>query len=118
MAYMEIITLTYQWLDELKASKDYQKMVELNNLIKTKYKKELKEYHTTFKQFEAVFKYGTYHPDFKTVSKQYQQAKIALFETEEVKTYFELEKNINETLNKLSNALNDIIPKGAISCVK
>lgn len=117
MGYMEIIHLTYELLDDLKQSDTYIALNNLNETIKIKYKQQLKDYHHWFLEFQEVYKYGTYHPDFKTVSLAYQKAKQTLFETEEVKQYYKLEHKINDQLKTLSNALNDIILKETI-CVK
>lgn len=118
MEYAKIIGLTYDMLDSYKASIEYQKLVELNQFIKTKYKEELETYLQAFKAFDEVFTIGPYHPDFKEVSKKYQQAKITLFEKEEVKDYFKYERLINEKLEQLSKTINELIPSEGTSCVK
>ncbi|MFA5719510.1 MAG: YlbF family regulator [Acholeplasmataceae bacterium] len=118
MEYTKIIGLTYDLLDEMKTSDEYKELVFLNTFIKTKYKQELKHYHHWFKKFDEVFQIGPYHPDYKETTKNYQQAKKTLFETEEVKKYFLLESHLNDKLSSLSKALNALIPKEEISCVK
>lgn len=118
MEYTKIIGLTYDLLDDIKASTTYQRLVALNALIKAKYATELANYHHWFKRFDEVFQIGSYHPDYKTTIHHYQQAKKVLFETEEVRAYFQLESQINEQLSSLSKAINALIPKEEISCVK
>lgn len=108
MAYTEIINKAYDLADELKESKTYQEMKRLDNLIKDKYKIELKQYQDAFLKFDEVFNTGgTYHPDFKEVSNIYRKRKEVLFNKEEVKQYFKYEKEMNKLLNEISNEITN-----------
>ncbi len=112
MAYTKIINITYDLADELKESFYYKEMIKLDEIIKTKYKEELKEYHKAFIKFDEVYTYGnTYHPDYKKVISEYQQAKKELFSKEEVKKYFEYERKINEILGSLSDEICNAVSK-------
>lgn len=103
MSHTDIILKAYEVLDAFKETEDYKELQYLHEQIQHKYMIELKNYHTHFKRFEEVFNQGgTYHPDFKEVSRTYQETKIVLFEKEEVKRYFLLERTINEKLSAFS----------------
>lgn len=106
MSHTDIILKAYEVLDAFKETEDYKELLSLNKKIQDKYKQELESYHKHFKRFEEVFNTGgVYHPDFKEVSKAYQEMKITLFEKEEVKRYFLLERIINEKLSAFSSEL-------------
>lgn len=106
MAYTNIIIKAYDLVDELKQSFHYQELRRLDKVIKTKYKKELKEYLETFKTFNEVYNTGgTYHPDFKKASKEYRLKKEVLFKKEEVIDYFKYESLINAYLKELSDEI-------------
>lgn len=112
MAYTKIINKTYDLADELKQSFYYQEMIRLDQIIKTKYKKELQSYKENFSKFDEVYSQGgKYHPDFKKVSKDYADAKKELFSKLEVKQYFEYETKINDLLEKISNEICGSISK-------
>lgn len=106
MAYTKIINKAYDLADELKETEIYQEMKRLDELIKRKYERELKEYHETFIKFEEVYNVGgIYHPDFKRVSLAYKEKKELLFSKEEVKEYFILEGKMNELLKEISQEI-------------
>lgn len=112
MAYTEILNKAYDLADEIKQSHEYKEMLRLNEVIKSEYKEILKNYHKTFEKFDEVLILGgKYHPDFKKVSKAYQEAKIELYEKEEVKTYFKYERKINELLKEISDEIFSSVSK-------
>lgn len=110
MAYTKILNKTYNLVDEIKKSPTYLKMVELDELIKEKYKNELLDYQNTFVKFDDVFSSGgTYHPNFIEISRAYKKAKEIFFNKEEVKLYFLCEKELNDLLNELSNEISNSV---------
>lgn len=101
----QIINQAYDLADALKENKEYKELIELKELINDKYKDELKKYKDSFKKFDFAYKMKDYYPDFKKVSLLYQECKKDLFEKEEVKRYFELEKIVNDKLNIIAKEL-------------
>lgn len=112
MAYTNIITKAYDLADELKQSFMCQEIKRLDKVIKTKYQVELKEYQEAFKKFDDVYSTGgTYHPDFKMVSRDYRLKKEKLFNKQEVKDYFKYENEINDYLRELSDEIFSSVSK-------
>ena len=89
MAYTKIINKAYDLADELKETEIYQEMKRLDELIKRKYERELKEYHETFIKFEEVYNVGgIYHPDFKRVSLAYKEKKNCFLVKKGLKIFY------------------------------
>lgn len=107
MSYTKIINKAYDLADELKETDIYREMKRLDELIKTKYEKELKEYQKAFLKFDEVFNTGgVYHPDFKEVSALFSKIKTTLYNKEEVKEYFKKEQMMNEILKEIADEIS------------
>lgn len=123
-----ILMLSYDYIDEIKASKDYQRLIWLNKNIEQLYREEIKKFKAKEIEYNDVIAIGTYHPDFKKVSKEFAEIKKNLYEKPEVKEYFTLDKKIeleiNNFLNKIVSNISKNIPvqnefgffKGGGSC--
>lgn len=107
MAYTKIINKAYDLADELKKTPVYLEMKRLNELIKTKYKKELNDYQKVFSRFDEILNTGgVYHPDFKEVNSLYSEVKTILYSKEEVKEYFKNEQKMNEILKEIADEIS------------
>ncbi len=123
-----ILMLSYDYVDEIRSSKEYQRLVLLNNEIEVLYPNEIKDFKAKELLYNDVMAIGTYHPDFKITTKQFAEIKQRLYEKPEVKEYFELDKQIgfkiNDVLNKVTSNVSKNIPvqnefgflKGGGSC--
>lgn len=121
--FTEIVLKTYDLVDEIKSSKVYVDLINLNKEIELKYEELLNEYHRKFKKFEEAFNIGAYYPNYKEILKEYQSIKTKLYYKEEVRNYFKLEEELNEYLENLmsdifNNISNHILKKEIVCSVK
>ena len=103
----EILDLTYELVDEIKATKDYQRLLELKGFLdKDEAIIELIHAFNKIKaKYEEVNKYGKYHPDLKKVGKELSEIKEKVFENEIIKEYKDLEKKIQKQLDEISRKI-------------
>lgn len=97
----EFIELAYDYLDLLKENPNYIKLVSLNREVNLKYELEFNEFKTISKRFDEVMEIGTYHPDFRDVSKEFSRVKANLYEKPLIKEYLLLDKKIEQMINEL-----------------
>lgn len=93
---------------EIKAWPEFEELKRLEKQINLKYPNLIKKFKEAELKFEEVSKYKNYHPDFKKVAKEFQKAKIELYEKKEVKAYFELSFDVER---KIQNIINQIASK-------
>jgi len=107
--YMEqnVITTTYELVDEIKDLKEYKRFIELGKMIEKD--EDVKELvHQFMKQrdkYEEAQKYGKYHPDLKQIQISFAKAKENLYTHKIVIEYKKIEKQIQEILNTISKEL-------------
>jgi len=102
----EIIMQAYEVLDELKKDKRILEIKQIDQYIIHHYSQEIEHFQKTKIEYDHIMKEGGhYHPDFKKVVKTYSEAKKVLYEKEEVKRYFELEKMIQDEMNEFIQQL-------------
>lgn len=103
----KIIEKTYDVVEEIKSTNEYQRLLELHREIAGD--KEVQELISIFqkynKKYEEVSKYGKYHPDIKKVQQEFSVAKENLYSNEVIKEYKKLENQIQKTLNHISKEL-------------
>ncbi len=126
----EIIIQAYEVLDEIKKDPRFLEIKHMDQYIMHHYTQEIKHFQDAKIAYDHIMKEGGhYHPDFKEVVKTYSEAKKTLYEKEEVKRYFELEKMIqddmNEFIQKIAQSVSPhiktpnklgIVSKGGGSC--
>lgn len=124
----EILMLAYDYVDEIKASNEYQRLLWLNDNLTKLYQEEIKAFKTIEKAYNEVMEIGIHHPDFKKVSSSFVEVKKNLYEKSEVKEYLALDRKIevkmNQLLEKISTNISTNIPiknefgffKGGGSC--
>lgn len=109
-----ITMLAYDYLDELRKDKQYQQLLLLNNKINSGFCNEIKVFNKAKKKYEDVIQYGTYHPDFSEVTKEFSKRKMELYNLKEVKEYIninnEIEKKVNSLLTTLAQSISTNIP--------
>jgi len=126
----DIIMQAYEVLDEIKRDTRYQEIKQIDAHIIKHFNREIEHFQKTKVHYDSIMKEGGhYHPDFKETVLAYSNAKKTLYEKEEVKRYFELEKliqdDINEFIQKLAQSVSPhiktpnklgIVSKGGGSC--
>ncbi len=96
----EMILQAYNVLDEILADPMYLEIKRLDHYIGAHFQNEVETLRKTKSQYDLVMSEGgSYHPDFKATVKAYSEAKIILYSKEEVKKYFELEKEFQDQIN-------------------
>jgi cell fate (sporulation/competence/biofilm development) regulator YlbF (YheA/YmcA/DUF963 family) len=96
----DIIIQAYNVLDEIKEDSKYIKIKELDQLICKKYQKEMNDFQKAKMNYDQIMSEGgTYHPDFKQSVKQFSDSKTILYSKDEVKQYFQIEKEFQDELN-------------------
>ena len=106
----EIIMQAYQVLDEIKQEETFLEMKRLDHVIPIKYKTEIELFQAAKKVYDDVMATGgSYHPDFKKAVKAFSEAKTILYAKEEVSTYFQLEKTLQDDINAFLKTLTDTV---------
>lgn len=107
----KLLELTNNLIDALTQDKVYQDLINLD--------KEVSESETllpliyrfqeTKKKYEDAKQYGKYHPDLKRYTKDYQEAKEALFTHETIKAYKQAEKAFQFLLDDIAKTLAESV---------
>jgi|SRR5690625_1105645 len=110
----ELILLIDDYIKDFKNTKTYQNYYKYYNKVNTNHKDSYDDMIEAKNKFDEVMKYGKFHPDFKNVSKEYQEKRINYYENEDVKLFRkyqkEVENAINNFLNELTKEISSNIP--------
>ena len=126
----DIIMQSYCVLDEIKQDDRYQEIKALDQEIIRNYQHEINLFRQTKEKYDQVMSEGGhYHPDFKDVVKAYSDAKTILYQKDEIKRYFILEKELQDEINQFLSEITKhisthiktpnklgIVSKGGGSC--
>lgn len=85
-----------KYIDTIKDNKVYQDLIKTYKLIKDKYYYLLSEFIIAKDNFTKANKY---YPNYEVLKTKYQEAKIKLYEKEEVKEYFFLQHELEDLIN-------------------
>ncbi|MDX9690942.1 MAG: YlbF family regulator [Acholeplasmataceae bacterium] len=106
----DIIIQAYQVLDEIKQDPRYQEIKKIDQYIIKHFQDEIEHFKQTKERYDGIMSQGGhYHPDFKEAVKAYSEAKSTLYSKEEVKQYFQLEKEIQDEINGFLSELSESI---------
>ncbi len=106
----EFMMQAYHVLDEIKKDPVYQEIKRLDHFMVQTYAEEIDQFQKAKAHYDQIMSEGgAYHPDFKEAVKSFQTAKLELYSKEEVKTYFELEKQFQDDLNTFLNELSSTV---------
>lgn len=97
MNFNELVDL---YINEIESSDDFKRLVELKNIINNDYKKEIISFKTLESKYLDASKNKDYYPNFSQIKTDFINAKAKLYSHEEVKEYFDLERKINDYINK------------------
>ena len=102
----ELYNLTLDLVKEIKDTKEYQELKELENVINQKYYQEIKRFNDAKKKLEALNKYDL---DYKKWQKELLESKDVLYHFEEVIKYKRLENKINGMLKEISEEIKELL---------
>ena len=103
---MQIEDLVDIYFAELKENPDFIKLLSLKKEIDTKYHKEIMIFKTNESMYLDAKEKGYLTPKMK---EDFIKSKTNLYEKEEVKEYFRLERKIDEILNEDFNDIKKSI---------
>lgn len=101
----DIYKLTEDYAQEIIDSDDFQRLLELKELIKKNLSHKIVAFKTAEAKYVEAKNYGNYHPDLKKYQEEFIIAKTNLYSENLVKEYKELETKIQE---RLDHDLNDL----------
>lgn len=97
--------ITNDYLNYLNNDPDYLKLIELANIINNKYYYLINDFNI---KKEYLAKADNKYYDFDKLKEDYRLAKVKLYSKEEVQTYLEIRRKIE---NKINNDLKEIYEK-------
>ena len=98
-----------EYINEIKNSDDFKKLIELKKLIDSKYQSLIMSFNVKRDNYFEAEKNKNYYKDFDLIKKEYIDIKTQLFSKEEVKEYINLENKINNRLDEDFNKVKESI---------
>lgn len=105
----DIYDLADAYADEVIQSEDFQRFLELKELIKQNLSNKIIAFKTAEAKYLEAKQYGTYHPDLEKYQKKFVEAKKNLYSEPLVMEYKKLEMNLQQQLNQDMNSLKQSI---------
>ncbi len=84
---------------------EFKRLLELKDIIRKKYSLLIVGFKTNEANYEEAKRYKDFMGDFDVLREKLVESKRKLYEKEEVKEYFELEKKIQNIINDDLDAL-------------
>lgn len=111
MDMTEILIKAWEVSDELKTTPEYMHFREAEALLHTvpTCKLLLTKYETAKTAFQETSQYGTSHPSYGSVKETLISTRTALFERVEYQNYLETKRRLDDLLNSVTEAINDLI---------
>ena len=91
--------LAEKYFNELKETKEFKRLLELKKIIDDKYVKEINSFNRA-KELYLESNNNKYYPNKDEIKNQYLEAKIKLFNKEEVKEYLDIQAKLDDILDK------------------
>ena len=98
-----------EYINEIKNSDDFKKLLELKKLIDDKYQSLIMSFNVIKDNYFKALENKKYYKDFNLIEKEYQDVKTSLYSKEEVKEYIKLENIINNQLIRDINKIKESI---------
>ncbi len=99
---------------------EFKRLLELKDIIRKKYSLLIVGFKTNEANYEEAKRYKNYMEDFDLLREKLVESKRKLYEKEEVKEYFELEKKIqgiiNDDLNELKDSISERFKNNKRNC--
>lgn len=105
----ELMLLIDDYIHEFKQTNLYQEYIKLTKEVNEKYRDEMKRLVEMRNEFNEVVKYGSYHPDFKRVTSEYQNLRKNYYEKEDVMLQLNLEKTIQSSIDSFIKTITSKI---------
>ena len=106
----EVSLQAYQVLDEIKQDQIYVELRSLNKIIETTYKDEIIAFNRAKQHYDQIMgEGGAYHPDYKAATQRLSLTKKALYDTNHMKKYVVLERQLQTMLNTFLTDLTRVI---------
>ncbi len=86
--------LSLDYFNELKNLPEFKRLIELKQIIDTKYKNEIIAFKTKESLYLESLK-NDYYPDKDKIKKDFILAKSNLYKKEEVKEYFDIQNKLD-----------------------
>lgn len=102
-----LILKTYEVVDEIKQSKTYQRLIELNQIINSNQEiiLLLQSFDSIKEKYQETSKYGKYHPDLKKVQLELASKKEEVYSHPIIIEFKQLEKDLQKTLDHISSEI-------------
>ncbi len=107
-----------EYIDEIKNTDYFKRLLELKEIIDSSYKSEILAFKTAEERYLEASKYPNQY-DMDSIKINLINAKKNLYSKSEVKEYFDLENKLQNILNDDFNRIkNSIHKEEKSSCVK
>ncbi len=107
-----------EYINEIKNSDNFKKLLELKKIIDDKYQSLIMSFNVIKDNYFKALENKKYYKDFNLIEKEYQDVKTSLYSKEEVKEYIKLENKINNQLisdfNKIKESISTKFGKSKI----
>lgn len=103
----KILEKTYDLVNEIKDTKEYKRLIELDKMIKTDSEliTLIESFNKVKMKYDEVTKYGKYHPDLKRVQLELSKKKEEVYTNVIIKEYKQLEKDLQKRLDHISSEI-------------
>ncbi len=103
----KLINATYDLIDELKSSKLFKQVKRYQKQLKDNRESQLKikAFNDAKARYKEAQKYSSFHPDLKRYKTDLKEAKIALFQDENVQAYKNAKKAFQAKLDNVAETL-------------
>ena len=107
----KLLMKTYDLVDEIKGTKEYKRLVELDRVLKadTMMIELIESFDKVKVKYEEVSKYGKYHPDLKRVQLELAAKKEEVYTNPIIKEYKQLEKDLQNRLDQISKEIANCV---------
>ena len=105
MRYFELCEKSEKFANEIMETQEFKELLFLKERISKEIPEILEEFNKAKEKYDEVMEYGSYHPDYRNAKLRLVKAKETLYTNDLVKRYKELERNIQEKLDKASKEI-------------
>ncbi len=109
------------YFNKIIETAEFKRLIELKNIIKNKYSLLIVGFKTNEANYEDAKRYKEHMDDFNLLRNKLVESKRKLYEKEEVKEYFELErkiqKMINDDIDELKNSISTQFMENKKKCM-
>jgi cell fate (sporulation/competence/biofilm development) regulator YlbF (YheA/YmcA/DUF963 family) len=106
-----VLDKTYDLVEEIKQTKDYNRLLELDKILKTDPTLIvlIESFNRIKEKYDDVSKYGKYHPDLKSVQLELAKQKEEVYTNPIIKEYKQLEKDLQNRLDQISKEIANCV---------